>query len=154
MLARLLKGLKARRVWTSDPMRLGQEGERLAARHLRRKGYRVLAMNARLKQGEADIICECPRRDAIVIVEVKTRLRGTGRSAQGETVAPEASVTARKQAKLASIVRALRRANGWEQRPVRVDVVAVEWPATGGTPDVRHHESVLVHPPDVRPAAR
>lgn len=154
MLARLLKRLTQRTSLASDPKRLGQAGERFAARYLRRKGYRILTRNARLKHGEADIVCECPHREAIVIVEVKTRLRGSGRSIQGETVAPEASVTSRKRAKLAAILQTLRRANGWERRPMRVDVVAIEWPSGRGRPRLRHHESVMFQRADVRNAAR
>lgn len=141
------------RAWIADPKLLGREGERLAARFLKKRGYRILARNARLKHGEADIVCECPRREDIVIVEVKTRLRGSGRSEMGESVAPEASVTARKRTKLASIARTLRAANGWEHRQVRVDVVAIEWPADGGRPEVRHHERVMVQPPTLKTAA-
>lgn len=137
-----------------DPKRLGRAGERLAARYLRRKGFRVLARNVRLKQGEADIVCECPHRKDIVIIEVKTRLRGTGRSAQGELVSPEASVTSHKRNKLASIAKTLRRANGWERRPVRVDVIAIEWPVGRGKPELRHHESVMAQQPEVTNAAR
>lgn len=154
MLARLLNSLTRRTALANEPKRLGQAGERFAARYLRRKGYRILTRNARLKHGEADIVCECPLREAIVIVEVKTRLRGSGRSVQGETVAPEASVTSRKRAKLAAILRTLRRANGWERRPMRVDVVAIEWPSGKGRPCLRHHESVMLQRADVRNAAR
>jgi hypothetical protein len=29
-------------------------------------------------------------------------------------------------------------ANHWRDRPCRIDVVAVEWPAAGGRPTIRH----------------
>jgi putative endonuclease len=112
---------------------------RAAARLLRRAGYRVLGRNLRLRVGEADLVCLAPDRSTLVVVEVKTRLRGSGRSLLGETVAPEASVHQHKRRKLMAVARGLVRANGWEGRTVRIDVVAVEWPAAGGRPVTRHH---------------
>ena len=123
---------------------LGARGERAAARLLKRKGYRVLGRNVRVRIGEADIVCEAPDRRTIVLVEVKTRLRGSGRSVLGEIVAPEMSVHQKKRRKLRAILGVLARANGWGGRPLRVDVVAVEWPAAGGKPELRHHEGVRV----------
>lgn len=126
-----------------DPAALGRRGERRAARMLRRLGYRVLGRNVRLKVGEADIVCIDPDGRTVVIVEVKTRLRGGGTSLLGETVAPEASIHAHKRRKLLAVSRALIRANGWTARPCRIDVVAVEWPASGATPTLRHHKGAV-----------
>lgn len=151
---RVLSQIIRRRSTLTDPKQLGRCGERFAARYLKRAGYRVLARNARLKQGEADIVCECPERSDIVIVEVKTRLRGSGRSLQGEVIAPEASVGKQKRMTLNSIAKSLARANGWSRRRVRVDVVAIDWPARKGKPRLRHHVGVIVHEPNVTTAGR
>ncbi len=62
--------------WQGHPahLQLGLRGERLAARHLRRQGYRILYRNFRGKQGgEIDLVCR--DRDTLVFVEVKTRTR-------------------------------------------------------------------------------
>jgi putative endonuclease len=120
-----------------DP--LGPAGERAAARLLKRSGYRVLARNVRVRGGEADLVCLAPDRRTIVLVEVKARRRGASGSALSERVPPEASVHARKRANLARIARTLARLNGWQDRPLRIDVVAVEWP-TGkkSRPVLRH----------------
>lgn len=142
MLGRLLIKLLRRKNPISDTRTLGREGESLADRHLRRLGYRILARNARLRFGEADIVAESPDRRDIVICEVKTRLRGTGRSIQGESIAPEASVHAHKRHKLAAIAKSLARANGWQNRPVRIDVIAIDWPADGSEPELRHHVGI------------
>jgi putative endonuclease len=129
-----------------DP--LGPAGERLAARHLRKSGYRVLGRNLRVPMGEADILALAPDERTVVLVEVKSRrvapiVAGTqsvGTSATAGFVAPppEASITAHKRAKLVSIMRHLARANGWTDRPVRIDAIAVEWPPEGEA-TVRHH---------------
>jgi putative endonuclease len=68
---------------------LGREGERLAARHLRRNGYRVLYRNFRAPHGgEVDIVCRDKTCDTLVFVEVKTR-RSLAFGAPGEAVTRE-----------------------------------------------------------------
>jgi len=60
----------------SDPehLRLGERGEKLAGRFLRRNGFKVLYRNFRGRQGgEIDLVCR--ERDTLVFVEVKTRTR-------------------------------------------------------------------------------
>jgi len=52
----------------------GELGERIAERHLERRGYRVIERNFRTRWGEIDLIAVGPR--AIVFCEVKTRLAG------------------------------------------------------------------------------
>jgi putative endonuclease len=53
---------------------LGPLGEKVAARHLRRHGYRVLYRNFRAPRGgEVDIVCRDKRAKTLVFVEVKTR---------------------------------------------------------------------------------
>ena len=50
----------------------GHWAEVLAAEHLERAGWRVLATNYRLRGGELDIVCE-DQTGTVVIVEVKQR---------------------------------------------------------------------------------
>jgi putative endonuclease len=60
----------------ADPRRaLGQLGERLAAAHLARLGYAILARNARTRYGEIDLIVFDGR--TLAIVEVKTCRAGS-----------------------------------------------------------------------------
>jgi putative endonuclease len=54
--------------------RLGRLGERLAAEHLERRGFAILARNHRTRWGEIDLIAADARR--IVFCEVKTRRAG------------------------------------------------------------------------------
>ena len=57
-----------------EHLRLGQQGEKLACRFLRKKGYKVLYRNFRGRTGgEIDIVCR--EKDTLVFVEVKTRTR-------------------------------------------------------------------------------
>jgi putative endonuclease len=58
-----------------DPRRaLGALGERLAADHLRRAGYRIIERNFRTRYGELDIVAAGDR--FLVFCEVKTRVCG------------------------------------------------------------------------------
>ena len=55
----------------SQNIEIGKFGEKIAANHLKRNGYRILENNFRCKFGEIDIIAL--HRDTMVFVEVKTR---------------------------------------------------------------------------------
>jgi putative endonuclease len=57
---------------------LGRQGETLAAAHLERLGYRVLARNHRTRFGELDLVLADEEDRTIVFVEVKTRRLGSG----------------------------------------------------------------------------
>jgi hypothetical protein len=67
---------------------LGAQGEQLAAGHLVRQGYRLLARNHRTPLGELDVIAQ--DGPEVVFVEVKTRL--------DDESLPEESVNPRKVA--------------------------------------------------------
>jgi len=73
---------------------LGALGERLALKHLRKRGYHIRETNFRCRQGEIDIIAQ--QKDCLVFVEVRTR---TG----SDFGTPEESVTAAKKEKLISL---------------------------------------------------
>jgi putative endonuclease len=57
---------------------LGAHGEALAAAHLERLGYTVLARNHRTRFGELDLVLSDEAARTIVFVEVKTRRLGSG----------------------------------------------------------------------------
>lgn len=124
--------------WMGYSMAAGPRGERLAARHLRRQRYRILGRNLRGRVGEIDLLAQTPDGRTIVIVEVKAgRLGG---------IRPEHHVNSAKQRKLSHLAAALVRERRLGDRPVRFDVMAVEFSPRGGAV-VRHHigafESVL-----------
>lgn len=130
-----------------DP--LGPAGERAAAKFLRRAGYRILGRNLRVPMGEADLLCLAPDRRTIVLVEVKTR-RVNSSADHPASPPPEASVHAAKRRKLTAILNHLAAANNWRSRPLRIDVVAVEWPDRG-PPVLRHHTGVFAVTPHSPP---
>ena len=52
-------------------MRLGEKGEGLAVRFLKKQGYKIIEQNYRTRIGEIDVIAK--DRDTLVFIEVKTR---------------------------------------------------------------------------------
>jgi putative endonuclease len=101
---------------------LGQLGEDLAVRYLERRGYVILERNYRCAHGEVDIVCRDNER--LAFVEVRAR-RGT---AYGT---PEESVTASKQARLATVARDYLQARGHSDVDWGIDVVAVQFATSG-----------------------
>ena len=65
-----------------DPHQLGQEGERLAAEYLAKKGYHILKRNYRYHRHEIDIVAM--HQTTLCFIEVKNpfnhRKRRSGRS--------------------------------------------------------------------------
>ncbi|MBL0927298.1 MAG: YraN family protein [Phycisphaerales bacterium] len=118
---------------------LGRRSESVAAEHLRRLGYTVLARNVVTKVGEADLVCRAPDGRTLVVVEVKSRrLSDRARPRAEEQVGPG------KRARLARIAEVLSRHGKWGTPGggVRIDVVAVDWPAAG-PPSVRHYAGAV-----------
>ena len=96
--------------------RYGEAGEALAARLLRRQGYRILETNYRTPIGEIDLIAR--GRDTIVFVEVKAR-----RSPHFGH--PKTAVTALKQRKLSMVALYYLKTTGQSGAKARFDVVAI-----------------------------
>ncbi len=80
---------------STERRRLGNRGERAAARYLRRRGYRILERNFVRLGAEIDLIAR--QKNAIVFVEVKTRMRE--HQSQKES-RPASAVTPEKQRKI------------------------------------------------------
>jgi putative endonuclease len=117
---------------------LGLLGERFAAQHLARLGFRVLARNARTGAGEIDLVVFDGR--TLAFVEVKTRLV---RSRREPDVPPLAGVRASQR------TRVRRAAAAWlcdatrdrpSARELRLDVVGVRVDRAGHLVALDHVE--------------
>ncbi|MCX5659294.1 MAG: YraN family protein [Planctomycetota bacterium] len=118
---------------------VGPRGERVAARHLRRAGYRLLARNLRFAHGEIDILARSPDGKSLVVVEVKSReLADSAQSIPGGGIRPEIHVNPAKQRKLVSLGQQAARRLGMPHAAIRFDVIGVDL-APRGKPVVRHH---------------
>lgn len=108
------------------PKTLGEQGERVAVKALRREGYSILARNAHFGRYEVDIIAR--EGDTLVFVEVKTRR-------EEDTAAPEDNITPTKQEHLRRAARLYLSRERHDLPYVRFDVVSVVLPERG-TPEV------------------
>lgn len=129
-----------------DP--LGSAGEALAAKYLKKSGYKIIGVNLKVPIGEADILCTAPAPNTRTVVLVEVKSRRLGDDGSGPFKAPEASITQHKREKLQAILRHLDHANNWSAtgRPTRIDTIAIEWPATsarGFEPEIRHHQAAV-----------
>jgi putative endonuclease len=108
---------------------LGRRGERVAAEHLRARGYELVASNFKLNVGrnrrgavvQAELDLVAYDGPVLCFVEVKTR-------ASDWFAAPEANVDLRKQRQVTRAARAYRRLLGLQTAPRRYDVVTVILP--------------------------
>ena len=115
---------------SSDPRhRLGRLGEQLAAQHLERLGYEIVARNHRTRYGEIDLVAADER--TLVIVEVKTR-RGRGQ--------PWDSLDERKRRQVRRMAVAFLR--DVDDRPRRAEI---RFDAIGVTVDRRGELAALDH---------
>jgi len=104
---------------------MGRRGERLAARHLRRLGFKILYRNFRPPHGGGEIDLVCREKKTLVFVEVKTRAAdGLGRPA--DAVDPD-----KEEALIRGAHAWLRLLHQPVPPPVRIDIVEVIIPATG-----------------------
>ena len=96
---------------------LGDIGEELARKFLKKKGYRIRETNFRCREGEIDIIAE--QKDYLVFIEVRTKTSSSFGS-------PEESVTFAKKEKL--IASALAYMSSHKDLPDnwRIDFVGIE----------------------------
>ena len=108
---------------------LGRRGEQLAAAHLERAGYLLVAANFKLPVGRnlrgalihAEIDLVAYEGETLCFVEVKTR-------ASDWFAAPEQNVDRRKQRQISRAARVYRRTFGLARTPYRYDVVSVILP--------------------------
>jgi putative endonuclease len=101
---------------TNRRRNLGQAGEELAWRTLKRQGYKILERNYTTPLGEIDLIAQ--HRGVLVFVEVKTRqVQAFGRARE--------AVSSRKQARLSRLAQYYLKQKRLGPREIRFDVVAI-----------------------------
>ena len=118
----------------ADPKRLGKWGEKRAERFLRARGLKTLTRNFTCKTGEIDLIMVGPD-SSIVFIEVRTR-------AADALQPPEATVTPAKRARLLKAAKYFLATHQIENRPFRLDVVAITLPASA-RPKIDHYTNAF-----------
>jgi len=121
--------------WWSPAEPPGRAGESLACVYLEGQGYVILERNFRCRSGEVDVVAR--DGDVTVFVEVKER---HGQS-HGEGFE---AVTFGKRRRVIRAARLYAASHGISERPVRFDVVSIDWrPGEGADPLIRHDPSAF-----------
>ncbi|MDH4329944.1 MAG: YraN family protein [Candidatus Moranbacteria bacterium] len=127
--------------WRKKENSPGELGEKLAAKHLKKKGYRILEFNFSNTQGrrlgEIDVIAK--DGNSIVFVEVKTRM-----VRPGEVVVPEENIDRRKLHKLEKIANFYLRKNKLTESDYRFDAVSVWLDEERRCEKIKHLESIFI----------
>jgi len=127
---------------SADPRRaLGALGERLAAEHLARAGYALLARNYRTRFGEIDIIAADAR--CLVFCEVKTRVAGRPAGPEG----PLDAIGPRKRRQLRAMAREWLASEDARDRPhrpeLRFDAIGIVITSRGVLASLEHLENAF-----------
>ena len=99
--------------------KLGNKGEAIAVKELKRKGYKILKRNYVAAGYEIDVIAE--NRDTLAFVEVKTRTGDGGTSWEPR---PASSITPEKQRKIIAAAKYFL-ATYDQKKHVSLDVIEV-----------------------------
>lgn len=128
------KGIWAQNRMAGSTQQTGQLAEQLAADHLQRSGYTIIARNWRCPVGEIDIIAQA--HDALVFVEVRSRRTPT-------TEAAFESITPRKRDRMIKSAHYYMNTHNIPEAVFpRIDVIAVALPRAGA-PVIEHVENAL-----------
>jgi len=126
------------RAVSNDPRhRLGALGERLAAEHLVRSGFRILEQNYRTRWGELDIVAYDGR--TLAFCEVKTRRLDPG----GETPFEALRGGKRGRVRRMAVAWMKERADRPFARTIRCDAIAVTFDRRGRLVAIEHLEGAF-----------
>lgn len=112
---------------------IGNRGERIAARFLRRHDYRILERNLRQRFAEVDLMALSPDRQSLVLVEVKTAVE--------PDMLPELRVDVEKMRHLHAMARQLSKLSRRPDLPVRFEIIGVNMPLNGKI-SIRHQRDI------------
>ena len=120
----------------SKSVETGRLGEVLAEQALQAKGYEVIERNWRGPEGEIDLVAR--DSDYLVFVEVKAR-----KSAKFGS--PEESVVPQKQRRIANTALAYLQQTVQQDKPWRIDIVAIELSASNRVIRLAHYVGVEIN---------
>ena len=123
--------------------RLGRLGEQLAAAHLERLGFTVLARNVRTRYGEIDLIVF--DGSTLIFAEVKTRRAGQGQYKPRRHEDPLASLRPRQRLRLRRLALAWLSSARPRTGPGRPSADTIRFDALGVTVDAQDRLLGLDH---------
>ncbi len=114
--------------------KIGFEGEKLAAKYLKRKGYKIVQTNYRCKLGEIDIVAE--QNKIIVFVEVRTK--------HSEKLGlPQYSINTAKRGQISRAALCYIKEKKIVDQTCRFDVIAITFPSDSKEPKFEHIENAF-----------
>lgn len=119
--------------WRRDDPNLGRQGEDIAARFLRGKGYSILERNSWQGRYEIDIVAR--QGDTVVFVEVRTKR-------PGGPVPPEDTVGPLKQRHIRLAARHYCTYHPDPKIYYRFDIIAILLPENA-KPEITHYEDAF-----------
>jgi len=119
---------------TLSTLKIGRRGEALAAEYFEAIGARLLERNFHVQYAEVDLIFE--HEDDLVAVEVKTR-------SVLDLAAPEECVFPAQLRRISRGLATYAQDNGLDERPFRIDVVAIVLAPDGEVLRFDHLKSVF-----------
>jgi putative endonuclease len=115
--------------WPFRAKPLGERGEIVAARFLKKRGYRIATTRLRQRYGEIDIIAV--DNQTVIFVEVKTRRLDL-------TTQPAEAVDRVRQQRMTRAALAFLKYHNLLEYASRFDIVEIIWPADAKAPEIRH----------------
>ncbi len=123
---------------TLETKKLGNIGEDLAVKYLKKKDYKILDRNFRYKgYGEIDIVAK--KSEDLAFIEVKTRFK----SGADSNYAPEDNITYFKQKQLIKLAKIYLAKQKLFDIPWQIDIIAVEINPYNDKVNLRHIERAI-----------
>jgi len=123
---------------TLETKQLGNFGEKIAVKYLKKKGYKILDKNFKYrKYGEIDIVAKKGRD--ISFIEVKTRETADKDSPYN----PEDNITFFKQKQLVKLSKIYLAKNNLLDFPWQIDIIAIEINPFTRKEKLRHIEQAI-----------
>ena len=112
---------------------VGRKGEELAAKYLKKKGFRVLEKNFKNRFGEIDLIVF--KKGLLVFVEVKTRVGSVDFN-------PEWAINFNKVSRVQKMAQVFLAQNKIDYQDLRIDVVCVCLNEAGKLFKIDHYKNI------------
>ena len=133
---------------TLETKKLGDLGEKIAAKYLKKQGYKILGRNFRYKKfGEIDIIAKKKNTKDVVFIEVKTRYKRKFKEISNN-YAPEDNITYFKQKQLIKLAKIYLAQNLDKEKikthiPWQIDIIAIEIDPISQKFNLRHIKQAI-----------
>ncbi|MBC8203404.1 MAG: YraN family protein [Planctomycetes bacterium] len=115
------------------PKSTGEQGEKLASRFLRKKGWRIVKRNLRVDKDEIDILAVSPKGETLALVEV--------RATENPSKDPRVTVGHEKRRCMRRAAAKLRAVATFHGCNVRIDLITVNLGCS--PPRIAYYESTI-----------